>query len=357
MRIDQGSEVRKKIILWAAVLSFLFILPAGCSKPQSGEDGAASRKASSHAEEKGQTDHPKFFKGMSLSPRSYEGSDFTTFFEKVKESGDIIRWAGNWNEFAKAEDNSAGAVMGLSSRYGLIPLIETEFFTPEESRRFAMLDEESIRRFEAIAVEFAEENKPPYLSFGVEINSRLHDSPEAMKNYALLFDRVYDKVKKASPDSILFITFQLEKMKGMDGGLFGGDGEAMKPQWHILDLFSKSDMIGFTTYPCLVYKNPQDIPQDYYTEIARYTDKPVAFTEVGWFSEAGLEEWESSLEEQAEFIPLFFELIGNLDQEMVIWSFLYDRKIQRPFDTMGLYDKDGNSKPAWEKWLHAGRVP
>jgi len=139
-------------------------------------------------------------------------------------------------------------------------------------------------------------------------------------------------------------------MRGLGGGLFGGVNDDSRSQLSLLDDFPDADLLAFTTYPCLVFTDPSEIPVDYNTGILEHMDKPVAFTEVGWFRE-DIPGWESGPEEQAEFIDRFFELTGDVEPVMVVWSFLYDQSVQRPFDTMGLLDAEEAHTEAWDAWL------
>ena len=43
-------------------------------------------------------------RGVSLSPRSFEAADLTGFFEKAKQAGQVVSWAGHWNELGGAGD-------------------------------------------------------------------------------------------------------------------------------------------------------------------------------------------------------------------------------------------------------------
>ena len=101
----------------------------------------------------------------------------------------------------------------------------------------------------------------------------------------------------------------------------------------------------------LFYREVSEIPDDHYKEIINHTSKPIAFTEIGWHSAPSPIGWESSQEEQAEFISKFFELTKELDVEITIWSFMYDLDIFEPFNTMGLINADGEEKSAWEEWV------
>jgi hypothetical protein len=122
-----------------------------------------------------------------------------------------------------------------------------------------------------------------------------------------------------------------------------------KEQWFLLEKF-KTDICAFTTYPCLIFKDPSEIPRDYYTEISNYTTKPIAFTEIGWHSEASPLGWESSEAEQAEFIETFHSITKDMNVEITIWSFLYDQKTIEPFRSMGLLHEDGTARPALDSW-------
>jgi hypothetical protein len=39
-------------------------------------------------------------KGVSLSPRSSSAEDFTGFFEEAVQAGEIVMWAGDWQELS-----------------------------------------------------------------------------------------------------------------------------------------------------------------------------------------------------------------------------------------------------------------
>ena len=117
----------------------------------------------------------------------------------------------------------------------------------------------------------------------------------------------------------------------------------------------KTDAVAFTTYPCLVYKDPTDVPDDYYAEIREHTLKPIIFSEIGWHSEGSPAGWESSEAEQAAFIIRYHELTKDLSVEISVWSFVYDQDTIEPFRSMGLLRDDGTSRPAWDSWVKISR--
>ncbi len=109
----------------------------------------------------------------------------------------------------------------------------------------------------------------------------------------------------------------------------------------------------FTTYPSLVFGDPAEIPASYYADLATRTAKPIAFTEIGWHSDAAIAGWESSEVEQAAFVDRYFTLIDALRDriEMTVWTFVYDLPAPQPFASMGLRRSDGTARSAWDAWL------
>jgi len=296
----------------------------------------------------------RLLKGVSLSPKSFQPADFTDFFQLENQTGEIVSWAGDWNELSNAQGGAPSVVAGLASRYEFIPVIEAQFFTQSSGKLLRPLDDAAKRIYTTSAATFADKYKPRYLGFGIEVNILYEISPADFDAFVQLYNEVYDAVKARSPDTKIFTIFQLEKMKGLNGGLFGGVNDLAKAQWALLDRFPMLDLIAFTTYPGLIYKSPSGIPADYYAEIKTHTAKPVAFTEIGWHSAASPKGWESSDLEQAEFVSRFFNLTQDLNMELVIWSFMYDQDTSEPFNSMGLRRRsDGTAKPAWEEWLKA----
>ena len=286
---------------------------------------------------------------MSLSPRSFQPADFTDFFAKAKQAGSLVSWAGDWQELSSG-GSGANTVAALAATYGYLPMLETQFFTQATGKLLRPLNEANTQAYIAGAVAMVEKYKLKYLGVGIEVNILAAKSPEDFDDFIRLFQEVYAAVKAKSPDTRVFTIFQLEVMKGLNGGLFGGINDPSKSQWALLDRFPQSDILAFTTYPGLIYGSPSDIPAGYYDEIRTYTNKPVAFSEIGWHSSAAPSGWESSEAEQADFVNLFFERTRGIKPEFLIWSFLYDQAVPAPFHSMGLYRADGIAKPAWDAW-------
>jgi hypothetical protein len=292
---------------------------------------------------------PAFVAGVSLSPKSYEPSDFNDFFEKATEAGSIISWAGDWDDLGAA-DKAPEVIAELASTYGYVPLIEAQFFIQSTGQLLRPLNDTVKQSYKNSAIQFASRYKPKYVAFGIEVNILYDKSPTDFEDFARFYGEVYDAVKGVSQATSVFTIFQLEKMKGLNGGLYGGENDPAKAEWFLLDRFPESEIIAFTTYPSLVFKDPSELPLDYYSEIGMHTAKPIAFTEMGWHTAPTPTGWEGSEEKQRDFVGLFFNYTGSLNKELAIWSFLYDQNVPLPFNSMGFFGANGSQKLAWNTW-------
>ncbi|MCA9390116.1 hypothetical protein KC571_01825 [candidate division WWE3 bacterium] len=271
---------------------------------------------------------PVMLKGFSLSPRSFDQADFLEFFNRVSESSNAVSWAGDTQDLAK-DDPAATVVTELSAAYDYTPVILV--YPPHKD----------------LIVDFAKKEQPPYLAIGVEINLFEED---VFEDLVTVFPEIYQSVKAVSPETKIFTIFQLERMKGLNGGLYGGTNDVSQSQWEMIDRFPDADLIGFTTYPGIIYQKLSEIPNDFYSEIRTHTDKPIAFVEIGWSSLPEITGWERSEAEQAAFVAYFFRETDELHPELRIWSFMYDSEIGQPFNGMGLVTKDNQEKEAWSIW-------
>jgi hypothetical protein len=326
------------IAVAAIILIILGLFIANLAKREPTENASSDGKA--------------FAKGVSLSPRSFDSADFTDFFVKVRQAGEVVSWAGDWSQLNITQEGAAKVLASLAPTYGYVPLIEAQFFTQTNGALLRPLDDTTVQAYRDAAVAFVEKYNLQYLALGIEVNMLYEKSPTDFSKFVQIYNDVYDAVKAKSPETKVFTIFQLEKMKGLNGGLFGGINDPEKSQWNLLDAFPKSDIIAFTTYPGIIYTNPNQIPEEYYSEIRLHTSIPVAFTEIGWHSQANPAGWESSEAEQAEFVNNFFNLTKNLNLEMAVWSFLYDQNTTVPFNSMGLWSDNGTAKIAWSNWIN-----
>jgi len=291
------------------------------------------------------------FIGVSLSPKSYNENDFIDFFEKSKQTGNMVMWAGDWIYLNNNSDGAPRVLADLASIYGYTPLIEVTYFDQSTGELIRPLNETTKQIYISSAVNFCKEYNIEFFGIGIEVNAFNEKSPEKYSEFVQFYSEVYDAIKEESSDTRIFTVFQLEKLKGFT--LW--EEESYKPddeQWHLIEDFPKLDVFAFTTYPCLIFKNPENIPLNYYTNVLNYTEKDIAITECGWHSIDSPFGWESSEIEQAGFVSTLFDLIDEIDYKILIWSFLYDQETIESFNSMGLRNNiDGSPKLSWNEWI------
>jgi hypothetical protein len=296
---------------------------------------------------------PEVYRGVNLSPRSFGAEDYTRFFDEARQAGNIISWSGPWPQIADLQRGPPSTIAQFAAQKGLNFMIQSGYPVKRDVQSPRISDEATKASFLASLKSYVERHKPKYVAFGVEINNYDADRRDVFDELVALFPAVADAVHAASPSTRVMTIFQLEIMKGLRGGLFGGKNDPAAAQWDLLNLFPRADALGFTTYPSIIFKDPSEMPADYYTEIAKYTQKPVVFTEIGWFASAAIPDWESSEAEQAAFVARFREMVAPLNPQLMLYSFLYDPSsagLPLVFDKVGLMRLDGTPRPALEAW-------
>lgn len=275
------------------------------------------------------------------------------YFSTAGQAGSIVTWAGDWETLSDS-GSAPFALEAQAQQHNLTLLPELQVFNASSGELLRPLNSTNEAAYRALAVSFASAYAPPYMALGIEVNILYEHSPSDFSEFASFFNSTSSAIKEASPGTAVFTIFQLEKMKGLNGGLFGGTNDTSSSEWNLLSDFPSSDFAGFTTYPGLVFHSPSDIPASYYLEISQHTQKPVAFTEVGWQS-GSLPGWENNESSQAGFVHDFFSLTQGIPKAVVVWAFAYDQGAAPPFNSMGLIGNDGAPKQAWEAWLQGGQ--
>ncbi|MCI0426169.1 MAG: hypothetical protein L0Z47_10050 [Actinobacteria bacterium] len=280
------------------------------------------------------------FVGFSLSPPSVSEQGFKEFFETAVLGADLLAWSGPWQDLSAG----GGFIVEQAAVSGYVPVVITGFPTVDGRR---VLPDDLDEVVEAVT-DWVADNQVPYLGLGVEINAFLWEkAPEDFERLAHIYPDLVASVHSVSEGTRVFPVFQLERLRGLKSGLFGETDTA--PEWELIARFPDADVIGFTTYPGLIYTDPGQVPDDYYRQILEHVDRPIVFTEVGWQAGGELGEWSGSADKQADFVTRWVPELTEI-ADMVIWSFLWDQGQAAPFETMGLIGEDGE-RPAWQAWL------
>lgn len=283
-------------------------------------------------------------RGFSLSPKSFGATDYAAFFEEVEQNGNVLSWAGQYSDLKKTTGNTAKLVLSEAKKRNLTPVL---LVGPADREVFDGIFQQGFR---TAILEFIQENSVPYIGLGNEIDAMYEQSPARYASFVGTIESLAAEIHQASLTTKVFTVFQLERTKGLHGGLFGGTNDPNKNYWTQVADIQGLDFIAFTSYPCLIYKEPSEIPEEYYSDIQNRTDLPVAFTEIGWFRTTPVAGWDSDEAEQSAFISRFDELTKRLEPTFVIWPFLYDQAVQAPFASMGLLGTTQESSLGLSAW-------
>jgi hypothetical protein len=299
-----------------------------------------------------------FYIGLVPNPANAPNSSFDDIIRAYEEAGKIAEISMIWvekqgiGEYNLLKQNQI--IKGVRV-YGLKPFITLNFATIKQGTNgleyvidappgiTPNLSDSGFRtawinEAKNIAMEF----KPEYLSLGNEVNDYFYIHPEDLNPYLSLINETYTAIKQVSPNTKVLVVFSYNHL-------------IENNQWELIQKFNdKVDLIGLTTYPYQKFATPDAIPDDYYSRLKQFTNKKIAFTEIGWSSKGT-----NSEKIQADFLVKFLELTNGLDIEMVNWLFLHETTlsgipsyISNPeITTIALKKSDGSKKEIYDIWV------
>ena len=187
--------------------------------------------------------------------------------------------------------------------------------------------------------------KPPYFCLATEINFLAMQRLPEYLHFADLYKEAYREIKRVSPDTSVFVSFQWEWMRILDAK------EPFKIKEHskLIDIFRPElDVIGLTTYPSYFHKTPAELVPDYYTWVYRHARKSdkIILMEVGWPTGGT-----GSKREQLAYIQRLPVLLEQVKVSVVAWELLHDialAEFDADLNTVGLITKEGRKKPGFE---------
>lgn len=302
-----------------------------------------------------------FKTGTVVTPRNFpdqSAEDVADMFRLNAEVGTFAVIRVDWKDANRLE--AARAMMALAGQRNLQQVLElnplkadgikgAEIAPPKDvsSRRLSFADDAVAEAYSRHVLELAE-LKPPYLAVATDINLLALSEPREIAAFTAAYRSIRAKVKRVSPATKVFVTFQWEAMQ--DGG-----GKAAREL--IEGLRPHLDVLAFNSDPRKLYekKGPSGIPANYYDRAAglRARGQELLF-EVTWASDGG-----SGEEEQLAFVQGLPRLMANSRPSMVAWSFLHDVKVLIFTFRAGLISADGKAKPAFAAFrdLSADRAP
>ncbi len=292
---------------------------------------------------------PKTKTGTVVTPRNFPrqtADDLADMFRLDSELGSFAVVRINWNDSNRFE--AAKVLVALGDQKSLASVVELSPFKADglkgasldpgkmvTGRPLSFTNPAVADAFSKAVLELAQ-IKPPYLAVATDVNLYAQTDPQGFSAFANLYRTLYPQIKRISPDTKVFVTFQWDAMQGQTPAAMGA--------W--LDAFgSNLDLFALTSEPKKLFTKggPGGIPADYYRRISQYQHggRPV-FLEVNWPSDGNNGE-----DEQASFIRGLPSLLDKVDPVMLAWTFLYDVRIAIFTVKAGLINVDGKQKPGF----------
>jgi len=298
--------------------------------------------------------------GVALTPRNFPNhkpEDVEEMFKVGREAAKYAVFIYQWSEphlldvaklmLAKSKEWGYTPIVGLSPT--ALGGLRDKLDVPERVRKAAgnnlSFSNPAVHQpYIDTVVELAK-LKPPYLCLATEINLMAFKNIQEYIYFAHVYKQLYPVIKKVSPETKVFVSFQDDFIVILD------DREPGKVKEHskLIDIFRPElDLIALTSYPSDHFPAPDQIPQDYYSRIYRHIAKSdeVMFMEIGW---PGSDE--NSYKKQVEFIKALPKLMKDVKPKVLAWSLLHDVRTSAMganLTTTGLITPSGQRKPAFK---------
>lgn len=352
------SSCRSKPLAWACAVACLWATSCQSKEPEKldpslpgdvplSKEAATARRAS---------DVGLF--AVAPTPRHFPrhtDADVTDMFDKTARIADAAIFIYQWSEpdFVK----TAGTVVELCRQRGLTPVLAISPTSIDAQRgridvparlKGGLFNRPSFSKADVQQAFIADAEalarlKPPYLCLATEINLLALQNLKEFLHFAKTYKEAYHAVKRISPDTRVFVSFQYDFMRVIDHREPNKIAEHAK----VIEVFRPElDLIVITSYPGDFYAAPDDMPANYYAYLRKYLHPgdEVMVMEIGWPSGKP-----GTPTEQQRFVQLLPILLADLHPVMTAWSLLHDVEIPQfgsNLATTGLYTASGEPKPS-----------
>ena len=296
--------------------------------------------------------------GVAITPKNFP--DHT--IADVKEAFGLARTLGNHAVFIYQWQHLDLKIVEMmltwSRNAGMTPILGLSPTTLDQGRKELDLPADVRRKagpvisfanpvirqaFKEAAVKLAR-LKPAYLCLATEINFLAMQRLPEYLHFASLYKEAYREVKRVSPETRVFVSFQWEWMRILDAK------EPFKIREHskVVDIFRPElDVVGLTTYPSPFHKTPAEMVPDYYSWVYRHVRKSdeILLMEVGWPTRGS-----GSDSEQRAYIRRLPALLEQVNVSVVAWALLHDIELPEfdaDLNSVGLITGSGRKKPGF----------
>lgn len=305
--------------------------------------------------------HGQVPRGVALTPRNFPDhtmADVDQAFSEARELGRHVVFIYQWG---KLDRDVVKVMLAKAARAGLVAILGVSPTTLDQGRKELDLPA-SLRAQEKDNLSFSNPAiraayiklaaslaafKPPYLCLATEINLLAIQRLQEFLHFVTLYKEAYRAVKRVSPGTTVFVSFQWEWVRILDAR----EPARIADHAKIINIFRPElDVVGFTTYPSLFHKTPARLPPDYYTWMFRHIPArdPVMIMEAGWPTSGT-----GSEAEQVAFLERLPGLLKGIHLVGLEWALLHDVQIgsfDANLNTVGLRYRNGRPKPGYDRF-------
>lgn len=205
---------------------------------------------------------------------------------------------------------------------------------------------------------------PDYFGMSIESNLLYLQKPELWSDYLELHEYVYDQLKSLYPDMPVFASVAGAPM--LDGFLENTDH--VQQRLAVMQVLEMSDYYAISFYPYLTGYLGNPYPENTFDELFSISPKPIIVAETGYTAETftmdngeGAVTIHTDPAKQQKFVDDLLAASEKWKVRFIIYFTLrdYDQlwaQLGSPTDLniawrdAGLYDEDGNPRPALNSW-------
>lgn len=207
---------------------------------------------------------------------------------------------------------------------------------------------------------------PDFFAYAIEANMLITLEPSGWNAFVTLAEAVYTSVKSSHPALPVSISLQTDFY------------HQYQPEQgtRISDVLPYTDFITVSTYPFGAEPDPEALPSDHFSAIAGLAPgKPFAVAETAWPAEDITAPYPMFIPateaDQLAYVDRLLDDADRLDAAFVCWFFTRDydelwdsyfrfspdSALTRFWRDTGMYDEDGNARPALDRWRESLEMP
>lgn len=185
--------------------------------------------------------------------------------------------------------------------------------------------------------------RPEYVRVGIEINMFRDTCPSMWPAFAKMYSECYHEIKAQFPAAEVSVYTAKPPDEDMTKALQG--------------LLPKLDSLGYSIY----YDKSWKKPREHFTKILEIDPRLPLF--IPEFGIRGADTKED-LAKHLKGLSFLFEVFASVNAKAVVWYSLYDQDLtgtpdwySSSFETIGMIQRNGCSKPAYELWKQVFGLP